>query len=102
MKRMFGLSACLILAAFGTSRLRGAATSSQGKAEILVGAGDIAICDGIVDCSIDEVRKECNAVFEIIVDNLHDARGELEDANMRRLLHLRCSVEEAIGRDAGV
>ena len=45
---------------------------------------------------VDQVGEEGDAVLKVRVHDLHDARRELQDADVGRLLHLGHGVEEAI------
>lgn len=42
------------------------------------------------------------AILEVSIYDLHDAPAELHDADLRRLLHLAHSVEQAVGWHASV
>lgn len=64
--------------------------------------GHVAVGDRVADGRVDEVREEGDAVFEVRVDNLHDARRELHDAYVRGLLHLRHGVQKTIRGYTGI
>jgi len=51
---------------------------------------------------IDEIGEKGYAVFEIIVCNLHDAGGELDDGYARSLFHFAGRIEETVFGDTGI
>ena len=59
---------------------------------------DVAVCDRKLNGSVDEIREECYALLEKAGGNIHDARGELNDGDLRGGFHLTDCIEEAISR----
>ena len=57
---------------------------------------DVSIGDAVVDSSVDEIREEGNAVFEVVVRHLHHSGGKLKDGYFWRLFHLTDSVEQTV------
>ena len=63
---------------------------------------NVTISHGVANCAIDEVSEEGNAVFKVVVRDLHDARGELKNSDVGRLVHFGGGVEEAVSGNPGV
>jgi len=64
--------------------------------------GDVAGGHAETDSGVNEIREEGDAVFEIVIRDLHDARGELDDGYAGRLFHFAGGIEETVFRHTGV
>jgi hypothetical protein len=64
--------------------------------------GHVAVGHRVLDGGVDQVGEEGDAVFKVVVDDLHDARGKLHDSDIGRLLHFRDRVKEAVGGHTGI
>ena len=63
---------------------------------------DIAVCNCKRDGGVDKIREEGDAAFEESVGNVHDTGLELNDGNLRRLLHFAYSIQEAVLGHTGI
>lgn len=53
----------------------------------------ITVADGELNGHVDEVGKVCDAVFESVIGDLHDARGMLEDGNFGGFVEFKSTKE---------
>jgi hypothetical protein len=58
--------------------------------------GAVTGADGELDGCVYKFGKICDAVFEDVVDDLHDAGGVLEEGNFRTFVHLEGTIKQAI------
>jgi len=58
--------------------------------------GNVTVGDSISNGTVDEIGEESDSVLEVGIDNLHDTRGKLHDANFRGLFHLRARIQETV------
>lgn len=58
--------------------------------------GDFTRADGKSDGGVHHVGKEGDTILEVVLDDLHDAGGVLDDGDLRGEEHLGCAVEETV------
>jgi len=63
---------------------------------------NIARCHTKADSGVDQVGEKRYTVLEVVVGNLHDTTGELDNGNTGTLLHFGSSIEQAVFGHTGI